>query len=137
MLPTTDLKSPDILQNETTRERKENNLEDFFNTSDSVSKNSKGEKVSTLEKRRISPQWINMHFWLLFLGLHFFFIIHVILFVQVHKVCLFTRWDFKDVVILGSSRSESVNDSYASWMFASTSQFSLGESSCYLYVNSR
>lgn len=41
------LKSPDILQNETTRERKENNLEDFFNTSDSVSKNSKGEKVST------------------------------------------------------------------------------------------
>lgn len=59
VFPTTDLKSPDILQNETTRERKENNLEDFFNTSDSVSKNSKGEKVSTeisLEKRRISPQ---------------------------------------------------------------------------------
>lgn len=59
VFPTTDLKSPDIMQNETTRERKENNLEDFFNTSDSVSKNSKGEKVSTLEKRRISPQWIN------------------------------------------------------------------------------
>lgn len=62
VFPTTDLKSPDILQNETTRERKENNLEDFFNTSDSVSKNSKGEKVSTeisLEKRRISQQWIN------------------------------------------------------------------------------
>lgn len=38
VFPTTDLKSPDILQNDTTRERKENNLEDFFNTSDSVSK---------------------------------------------------------------------------------------------------
>lgn len=54
VFPTTDLKSPDILQNDTTRERKENNLEDFFNTADSVSKNSKGEKVSTeitLEKK--------------------------------------------------------------------------------------
>lgn len=38
LFPTTDLKSPDILQNETTRERTENNLEDFFNTADSVSK---------------------------------------------------------------------------------------------------
>lgn len=47
VFPTTDLKSPDMMQNETTRERKENNLEDFFNTSDSVSKNSKDEKVST------------------------------------------------------------------------------------------
>lgn len=136
MLPTTDLKSPDIMQNETTRERKENYLEDFFNTSDSVSKNSKGEKVSTLEKRRISPQWINALLIVIFWST-FFLIIHVILFVQVHKVCFFTRWDFKTCFILGSSRSESVNDSYASWMFASTSQFSLGESSCYLYVNSR
>lgn len=76
VFPTTDLKSPDILQNETTRERKENNLEDFFNTSDSVSKNSKGEKVSTeisLEKRRISPQWINALL-IVFFGAYIYFL---------------------------------------------------------------
>lgn len=38
VFPTTDIKGPDTLQNDTTRERKENNLEDFFNTTDSVSK---------------------------------------------------------------------------------------------------
>lgn len=91
LFPTTDLKSPDILQNETTRERKENNLEDFFNTSDSVSKNSKGEKVSTLEKRRISPQWINALLIVIFGAYIYFLSFMLIFFVQVHKVCLFTR----------------------------------------------
>lgn len=92
VFPTTDLKSPDIMQNETTRERKENNLEDFFNTSDSVSKNSKDEKVSTeIRKkggfhRNGSICTFDCYFWV-----YIFFIIHVILFVQVHKVCLFTR----------------------------------------------
>lgn len=45
--PTTDLNSPDILENETTTEQNEHRLEEFSNTSDNIREINMDEKVST------------------------------------------------------------------------------------------
>lgn len=92
--PSTDLNSPYILENETATQQKENRFEDFFNTSDNFRENSIDHKVSngiTLEKKEdftaIDQHALSVS--IFYIG--FFFIYHVILYIQVNKFCPFTR----------------------------------------------